>query len=98
MPVLNWHPIGTRSHGSLAFDVASIAVAAIKSVFSNKWALVVKVTTGDPWATRRLIVRTSRLLSVTESGRPAAIDHDLDAIANAFVEWGRESDVPSAPT
>lgn len=27
---------------------------------------------------------------VTESGRPAAIDHDLDQIASAFVKWGRE--------
>jgi type I restriction enzyme M protein len=26
---------------------------------------------------------------VTESGRPAAIDHDLDDIADAFVRWGR---------
>lgn len=27
---------------------------------------------------------------VTESGRPAAIDHDLDDIAEAFEKWGRE--------
>jgi type I restriction enzyme M protein len=27
---------------------------------------------------------------VTESLRPAAIDHDLDEIADAFVKWGRE--------
>lgn len=27
---------------------------------------------------------------VIESGRPAAIDHDLDGIADAFVKWGRE--------
>lgn len=27
---------------------------------------------------------------VTESLRPAAIDHDLDKIADAFVKWGRE--------
>lgn len=27
---------------------------------------------------------------VTESGRPAAIDHDLDDIADAFVKWGRK--------
>jgi type I restriction enzyme M protein len=27
---------------------------------------------------------------VTESLRPAAIDHDLDEIAEAFVKWGRE--------
>lgn len=26
---------------------------------------------------------------VTESGKPAAIDHDLDEIADAFVKWGR---------
>ena len=25
----------------------------------------------------------------TESGRPAAIDHDLDDIAGAFLNWGR---------
>jgi type I restriction enzyme M protein len=27
---------------------------------------------------------------VIESGHPAAIDHDLDEIADAFVKWGRE--------
>lgn len=27
---------------------------------------------------------------VTESGHPAAIDHDLDEIAEAFVKWGRK--------
>jgi hypothetical protein len=27
---------------------------------------------------------------VIESGRPAAINHDLDEIADAFVKWGRE--------
>src|SRR5207248_10043630 len=27
---------------------------------------------------------------IIDSGRPAAIDHDLDEIADAFVEWGRE--------
>lgn len=27
---------------------------------------------------------------VTESGRPAAIDHDLDEIADAFLAWGRD--------
>jgi len=27
---------------------------------------------------------------VIESGRPAAIDHDLDEIAEAFLSWGRE--------
>lgn len=26
---------------------------------------------------------------IAESGRPAAIDHDLNEIANAFLEWGR---------
>ena len=26
---------------------------------------------------------------ITESGRPPAIDHDLDEIAEAFLEWGR---------
>ena len=29
-------------------------------------------------------------IPVTESGRPAAIDHDLDDIANAFLAWGCE--------
>ena len=29
-------------------------------------------------------------IPVTESGRPAAINHDLDDIANAFFAWGRE--------
>jgi type I restriction enzyme M protein len=27
---------------------------------------------------------------ITESGRSAAIDHDLDEIAQAFVKWGLE--------
>jgi type I restriction enzyme M protein len=27
---------------------------------------------------------------IVESGRPAAIDHDLDEIADAFLTWGRE--------
>ncbi|MBE7370032.1 restriction endonuclease subunit M [Ramlibacter pallidus] len=27
---------------------------------------------------------------VTESGRPPAIDHDLDEIADAFIQWGSE--------
>lgn len=27
---------------------------------------------------------------VTESGRPAAIDHDLDQIASAFLDWGKK--------
>jgi type I restriction enzyme M protein len=27
---------------------------------------------------------------ITESGRPAAIDHDLDEIADAFLKWGKE--------
>lgn len=27
---------------------------------------------------------------VIESGRPPAIDHDLDEIADAFIQWGRE--------
>jgi type I restriction enzyme M protein len=26
---------------------------------------------------------------VAESGKPAAVDHDLDAIATAFVSWGK---------
>ena len=29
-------------------------------------------------------------LPVTESGRPAAINHDLDEIADAFVAWGKD--------
>ena len=29
-------------------------------------------------------------IPVTESGRPAAIDHDLDEIADAFLGWGRD--------
>lgn len=27
---------------------------------------------------------------ITESGRPAAIEHDLDAIAELFVKWGKD--------
>ena len=29
-------------------------------------------------------------IPVTESGRPAAIDHDLNAIAEAFLTWASE--------
>lgn len=29
-------------------------------------------------------------IPVTESGKPPAIDHDLDEIAGAFVDWGKE--------
>jgi len=27
---------------------------------------------------------------ITESGRPPAIDHDMDEIADAFIAWGKQ--------
>jgi len=32
-------------------------------------------------------------IPITQSNKPAAIDHDLDEIANAFINWGRKQDL-----
>jgi hypothetical protein len=31
---------------------------------------------------------------IAESGRPPAIDHDMDEIAEAFVTWGKRQELP----
>ena len=31
---------------------------------------------------------------ITESGRPPAIDHDMNGIAEAFVAWGKGQNFP----
>jgi hypothetical protein len=43
---------------------ASIAVAAAVSASPNRWAWVLRVTTGLPWPSRRLIVKTSSPLAI----------------------------------